>query len=476
MTIVGIGSFSVCAIFQAPPNSGIPTFRTFYNLPRNSVDVIYIGASSVYASWLPSKAYNDYGIASMEMSSPGMPFPIAKNMIIEAKKTQTPKLFIVDLRTSAHNERNEQSIRNAVDSMNFSLNRFAAIDTLLTEGTAHASEKFDYYFPITKYHQRWKELDARDFGYPYSTVFMGANFSNVVKAQESPTRVDYDVAPVSPGKNIEKAVSDLVNYCTADTESKYLFLVAPYMQKEHFAYLNWTKKQLANAGLDVLDTSHYVDEMGINFETDFRDVNHFNIYGGLKYTDWFSQWLLAHYDLQDRYGQSNYVEWQDDYKRFLPYLLSHTNNLKYYLEYINNPRFTLFFSICDEASKNLTDEQMASFAELGFKSDLKSVYKASFVGVWQNGGVVYESYGDLKGEEMQSSGILPNGIGYSIVSSTTNVTDKQSRGKASIVLNSEEYAINSRGINIVVYDTETGKVIDSVAWDTWKDAGVTLKR
>jgi hypothetical protein len=470
------GYFGVCGVFQAPPNSGIPTFKTFYGLPQNSVDVIYIGASSVYASWIPSKAFSDYGIASMELSSPGMPFPIAKNMIIEAKKTQSPKLFIVDLRTSAHDERNEQSIRNAVDSMKVSLNRFNAINTLLADGTAHAGEKFDYYFPITTYHQRWKELEARDFGAPYSTVFMGANFSNKVEAQRRPALSEYDANPISPGENIEKAVWELLDYCAADQESQYLFLVAPYMQKSNFAYINWTKEQISDADFDVLDATYYTDEMDIDFETDFRDINHFNIYGGVKYTDWFSRWLLERYDLPDRRGQKGYETHVNDYERFLPYLITHTKNMMYYLTYINNPRFTLFFSIRDEASKYLTDDQTAKLRELGFASEIKNEYKASFVGVWQDGNVIYEDFGNLNGEEMHTSGNLQNGLSYSIISSTNIVSDSASRGMASIVLNGEEYAMNSRGLNIVVWNNQTNKVIDSVAWDTWKDAGITLKR
>ena len=63
---------------------------------------------------------------------------------------------------------------------------------------------------------------------------------------------------------------------------------------------------------------------------------------------------------------------------------------------------------------------------------------------------------------MQASGALADGTPF-ILQSGGN----QSSNHASIIVDGVEYAVNSRGLNIVVYDNFAHKVIDSVAFDTF---------
>ncbi len=78
--------------------------------------------------------------------------------------------------------------------------------------------------------------------------------------------------------------------------------------------------------------------------------------------------------------------------------------------------------------------------------------------VIDSGNVVYEDMSDNKLEqetEIAGNKIDMQSAGYE----TGNI--------ASIKINGLEYALNKRGINIVVYDKQANRVIDSVRIDTY---------
>jgi hypothetical protein len=49
----------------------------------------------MYTFWQPALAWNAFGIASWNLTSPGMPYPAPISMVKEALKTQNPKVFVV---------------------------------------------------------------------------------------------------------------------------------------------------------------------------------------------------------------------------------------------------------------------------------------------------------------------------------------------------------------------------------------------
>ena len=92
----------------------------------------------------------------------------------------------------------------------------------------------------------------------------------------------------------------------------------------------------------------------------------------------------------------------------------------------------------------------------------------TFIGVSSGHESLYESIGGDGADRYEGT---IKGLETGLISAT-----KHRGNQASVSLGGVEYALNQRGLNIVVYDPETSFVIDSVAFDTQSDGGVTCIR
>ncbi len=135
----------------------------FYEEPKNSLDVVYIGGSNVFAHFNSSLAFHLYGYTTGLLSSVGQPFMLTKNMIEESRKYQNPKLYIIDLYqlpSDLNLYYKEVNIRDAVDSMKFSQNRTNAIQNFFTYVDLEKSDSnsksknniLDYKYSFLLYH------------------------------------------------------------------------------------------------------------------------------------------------------------------------------------------------------------------------------------------------------------------------------------------------------------------------------------
>ena len=51
--------------------------------------------------------------------------------------------------------------------------------------------------------------------------------------------------------------------------------------------------------------------MNVDFDTDFYNYLHMNIYGAEKYTKFLSEYIKENYNLEDRRKDKNYSEWNE---------------------------------------------------------------------------------------------------------------------------------------------------------------------
>lgn len=131
-----------------------------------------------------------------------------------------------------------------------------------------------------------------------------------------------------------------------------------------------------------------------------------------------------------------------------------------YLDKLNSERYLVFFVAQDEASNAMTDEIQQKLHGLGLQQSLVGKFRNSYIAVMNQGSVVHEAIGtELLTYEGEYEGVL-----YQAQSGNANVGSV-----ASVKIDGTEYAVNSRGLNIVVYDTLLNKVLDSVCFDTFGD-------
>lgn len=140
--------------------------------------------------------------------------------------------------------------------------------------------------------------------------------------------------------------------------------------------------------------------------------------------------------------------------------LNRETDIYTYLDKLSNLNYITVISGKDEFSGKLDNKILEKLKNLGFKSDLKDKYRWSYLGIVNSNSVEYE---ELKDGRIDFNKQIDD-LKIEAVSAGMD-----SGNISNIKINDIEYSLNHRGLNIVVYDKMTEKVIDSVCFDTHSD-------
>ena len=138
------------------------TFKDFYKLEKNSVDVLFFGSSHAVSSLNPQVIYDTYGITSYNLGSEQQSLVVTYYWLREALKYQSPKAVVIDTYmihkfsdAYVYNDMNcsEAAVRKAMDNMRLSPLKWEAAQTIAK--TDPTQDSLSYIFPNIRYHSRW---------------------------------------------------------------------------------------------------------------------------------------------------------------------------------------------------------------------------------------------------------------------------------------------------------------------------------
>ncbi len=116
-------------------------------------------------------------------------------------------------------------------------------------------------------------------------------------------------------------------------------------------------------------------------------------------------------------------------------------------------------SVKDTPGLALNSFVVNKLTSLGLKENLEGKHGHSYVAVINGGKVIFEKLGENEEPTVYDGNVGKNSL--HVVSRVYN-----NGNEASIQINGKEYAVNSRGLNIVIYNKTTMKPVDSVCFDT----------
>ena len=311
--------------------------QSFYEEEDDTIDVMYMGTSATNRYYNPGQAYEEAGVAAYNLAVMGMPMFFVPTLIDEVEKTQDPDLYIIEIRNvlKSKNEVTDAHIRRVTDSMKMSSNRFKAVEIALdyTEGaTGELSniddEKLSYYVPIVKYHSRATsgELTAGDvFMATGQSAVKGYVLSKLTVTQKAQKESVYSDKSGEMAPEMAAAFEATLEACDGlKAEGKeVLFVLSPYVVKEgEMDKFNAAADMIRAHGFDYLNCNDeaVLEEMGINWETDYYNSKHVNYQGAEKYTRYLTKYIKENYELSDRRGDEAYNSWADAYAEYCSYV------------------------------------------------------------------------------------------------------------------------------------------------------------
>lgn len=330
--------FVLLSYVMRPVTNSRKNLCGFYAEKNNSLDMVYIGGSACYAFWEPLAAWNEYGFTSFNLATDAMQPQSIKYAIREALQSQSPQVFVIDLRPFQYGDllNTEENVinmervapfRNVADNMKYSKNRVQ----LIREGAPAQEPQWTYLFDIAKYHGSLINLiNPENWKYIFNSKKLYSK--GFVYYEDAAPIIFEDTRDVTVETPLEEEINtlfiDLLEYCRQE-DLEVLFIVHAYNNSvaDQQKY-NYMKRIIEEYGLDFLNVNDFFYEIGFDTLSDFRDTNHVNLLGADKYTSFLASYLKEHFVFNDKRQDTQYVGWNRDYEKWMEETEAVRNKLK----------------------------------------------------------------------------------------------------------------------------------------------------
>lgn len=159
------GMFFVVALFlvsrwnllclRAPDNHEF-NHEDFYDLEENSIDVLLVGSSHAYCSFIPAELYEKYGISSYNLSTSNQSMLANYLWAKEAYETQKYQVLIVEAMSVPTSHGDLVNDIRSLNSMGLSLHYFELMRT-------YKRESLSVLFPVIAFHQSWDKITSENY-------------------------------------------------------------------------------------------------------------------------------------------------------------------------------------------------------------------------------------------------------------------------------------------------------------------------
>lgn len=325
--------YKLCLTIVTPKSfmeNGFPTTSTysdFYELDKNTVDVIFLGSSNAVCGFIPQELYSKYGISGYNLACEQQNLFTSYYWLEEALRFQKPRTVVLDtaMLYLYDNENLAASVegltRKAFDFMRWSPVKLKAVIHMPKIWESLSVKSF--IFPMIAYHERWESINLHDFkldqlsrhslwkGYLPLTRYAGVDgFVPITEEQALAGGADAgnvfmlsyldSIVALCAENNIDLILTMAPS--TFDDAGKYRFL-SEYASEKGITYIDFNEKTV-------------YEDSALEFFVDCHDDAHCNLNGALKITDYIGKIIY------ERIGKStgDVSEWESFEAAYRKYL------------------------------------------------------------------------------------------------------------------------------------------------------------
>lgn len=285
--------------------------REFYMEEPESLDVIFLGASDVYAGYSPVLAYEEFGFTGYSYVLSGNYIQLIPGQLIEIHKTQSPKMVVIEITELLKpGGIDDPRFRQFVAGIPFSKNK---MDLIRQYGEG---ERLSYYLPFLANHGNTDFHTIQD-NYLSKTAVQKRGYS-LLKGSLSftgsgenwdgeyvePVNTNGDESRAEIPQEVADNFRNLLTFCQEQGYENILFVNFPHRISLPELY---TRYQITNSvgdliesyGYDFLNLEYVLEDVGIQPKTDFYNNAHMNLYGQYKVTRYLGKILSEQYGIEE---------------------------------------------------------------------------------------------------------------------------------------------------------------------------------
>lgn len=295
------------------------TIRGFYEEPKGSIDLLFVGGSHANAAFSPTRMFEQEGFTSYVLYSWGQPIWASYHYLKEGLKTQKPRVVVLDAfgLTYGHTYMTDEQINSTSDQYSMlirpGLNRLQLALAMSACQTNH--RPFTDYASLFQYHNRWKALTEKDWLW----------FLPDERTTNKGYGPGYTIEPFAPQTMPpDTAENDLMEpqceaylrrfFALAEREGFSLVVAAlPYeCTAEEYGIYARAARLCAENGVPFLN---YFDpataaEAGFDWADHMAEHAHVNYRGAEAISAHIAAWLAGRYALPDHRADPAYADWQ----------------------------------------------------------------------------------------------------------------------------------------------------------------------
>lgn len=451
-------------------------YMGFYKMQENTVDVLFFGSSHAASFFLPQELYDTAGITGYNLGCEQQNLVTSYYWLKEALRFQKPDAVVLDCyMLFPYNPQEplntaESCTRKALDFMKWSSVKKEAVHTVCSLDENQSLES--YYFPNIRYHERWMGLSEDDFTLDeMSQHWELKGYAPLAGHCGREDFTPFDESDAGQGEEMVPLMKEYLEHIEelCRKEDIHLVLVKTPSTAEN-AQRSYTIRNYADGrGLHFLDFNEkkLYRKTGLDFKTDNHDDGHGSLWGAQKVTKQIGRALAQWYGM----GGHTDSQWETTREYYegikkdcgLPYV----TDIEEYTAELQDERYSVFISAKDECTSGLRDSVIENLKSVGLAVPLQGEYGCSYLAAVSDGNVVER----IGYEELEQNGTIGNGhIMYDLLSAGNGCGNT-----SSIKINGTEYSKNSRGLNIVVYNHETKKIVDAVCFDTYEEGSLAVR-
>lgn len=293
--ILGLGV--ICTIDQVTRFKAPKVISAINN--GKKLDVAFFGGSHGSAAVVPD-IIDKYGIESYNFCTGGQPLYLSYYWIKEIDKYYDMNTIVLDVYYSGLNQKyffEESYVRNVVDNIPYSKNKRDMINAC-AEG-----DKLSYYFPLLKYHNRWKELTEQDFSMgklKQENPYRGFdNTDETEYGQELDESEKTEMCGEIPLRSKEY-LDKIIEYAEC-SNIELVFVTYPHQYKMYGETKEWVyneyplfnsiRKLAEENHIEFLEFNDVLDETEFIFPEDMKNDGHVNVGGAEKVSNYLGNYL-----------------------------------------------------------------------------------------------------------------------------------------------------------------------------------------
>lgn len=379
VTLLALVMWWLGYVLKIKRTDGVTTMQNLYAQEEDTCDVLLLGSSHVGMNLDAEVFWSEYGIPAYSLWGSVQPFWNSYYFMLEALKTQTPEVLVLDAYAATFPFEYSDDARQETNvvGMHLNSNKIKAI-----MASAPKERWLDMVLEYPLYHSRITELTEDDFlHFPWSEGLendkgTGWRYGVGDYSVEDVTGIT-DAAPLHPKE--EEYLRKIIETCQSNAIPLVLIKTPTIGRSEEQPQYNRVAEVANEYGVPFLNMNIMDGETGICAE-DFWTDGHLNTNGARKVSSWLASYLVNNYNLTDHRGDSGYSSWDTfaaDARE--SYIKEITGTADYFKE-LKRSDYSLI--IVKNACGDTTDEFEQLLGDMGMLGISADTIRDSSGGTW----------------------------------------------------------------------------------------------